>query len=71
MFDFNPFEPGNFSTIGCWENDQEQKVNQLVSDYQNKIVGSYILTREMNSRGIDYFNLPQYLKDRIDMIEVY
>ena len=70
-FDFNPFEVGNFSTLGCFENDQELKVNQLVNDFKYCSVSVSELTNEMRSRGIVYNMLPQYLIDRIDEINVY
>ena len=79
MYDFghiNPFEVGNFSFLAAWENDQETKVNRLVRiltdpDVTCKVpVSKELLEQGFDAFGIDYSNLPQYLKDKIDLIDI-
>lgn len=47
-FDFNPLEVGNFSTIGCWENDQELKEKYGTT--------SRYATFSYNDNDDDYYN---------------
>lgn len=68
----HPFVVGDFSTIAAWENDQEEKVNRFVKimlDYPGSI-NVQMIEEGFEAFGIDYPNLPQYLKDKIDMIDI-
>jgi hypothetical protein len=69
MFDFNPLQVGNFATLSAWENDQEAKVHDMIKhvlyNYGYR-VPSTLITEEINNYGIDFPNLPQWLKDEIN-----
>ena len=77
MFDvleLNPLEVGNFGTLAAWENDQETKVYELMDSFQCDDRWQVITVRDLENAfeyfGIDYPNLPQYLKDTIDELNV-
>ena len=70
----NPWEVGNFSTIGMLEEDMENRVREMVDELKYKYglcLPAYIVTEEMQNRGIPYERLPQYMIDIIDELEVY
>lgn len=72
----HPFLVGDFSTLSAWEYDQEQKVNRLVHILTDpELVSKVDITKELLEQGfeafgIDYPNLPQFLKDKIDTIDI-
>lgn len=72
----HPFLVGDFSTLSAWEYDQEEKVNRLVHILTDpELVSKVNITKELLEQGfdafdIDYPNLPQYLKDKIDLIDI-
>ena len=72
----NPFVVGNFSFLAAWENDQEEKVNRLVRILTDpELISKITITKDLLEQGfnafeIDYPNLPQYLKDKIDLIDI-
>ena len=77
MFDIlelNPLEVGNFGTLAAFENDQEEKVNRLMDSFQCDDRWRVITVRDLENAfdyfGVDYPNLPQFLKDRIDELDV-
>lgn len=71
--ELQPWIVGDPSTLAAWENDQEDKVHQMM-DYFEDDRWVYITARHideaMDMFGIDYPNLPQYLKDLIDEIDI-
>lgn len=70
----NPFEVGNLSTLGMIEDAMEDRVRNMVSDLKYKYglcVPAYVVTEEMQNREIPYEQLPQYMKDIIDELDVY
>jgi hypothetical protein len=74
-FELNPLEVGNISTIGLWENIQEERVDKMIKwilrNYGIR-VPSYLVDEMIKNFEVDYFNLPQYLVNRIDnAFEVY
>lgn len=74
MFDvlqLDPLEVGNFGTLAAFENDQEEKVDRLVAFFQKfDEVEVSDLEDGFETFGVDYPNLPQFLKDKIDKINV-
>lgn len=63
-------EIGNPWIVGMVENDQELRIDELLND-----IDAPISVEEfedvMLKYGINYSVLPQYLKDRIDKIDLY
>lgn len=70
----HPFLVGDFSTLSAWENDQESKVYDMIEmfedKYKYKVITAYDVDAAMEHYGIDYPNLPQFLKDEIDTINI-
>jgi hypothetical protein len=60
-----------FSYASWLENDQASVINDFVDKYQNSVLDSKYVTQMLNDNSISYDNLPQYLKDKLDTIEVY
>lgn len=75
MFDLQlePWIVGDSATLAAWENDQEEKVYQMI-DFFNDDRWTFITAEDideaMENFDIDYLNLPQYLKDLIDKIDI-
>lgn len=75
MFDMHlePWIVGDISTIGLAEELAEQQVDDLV-DYVRRNYGSCLridqLEDAMGLFDIDYFSLPKYLQDKIDIFNV-
>lgn len=67
------WQVGNLPTgiIGCWENDQELKVRDMVDEFRFGTYPASLIEDEMRERGIEYWQLPQYIKDMVDEIDVY
>lgn len=63
-------EIGNPWIVGMVENDQELRIDELLND-----IDAPISVEEfedvMLKYGINYSVLPQYLKDKIDKIDLY
>ena len=71
ILELKPWEVGNPGTLAAWENDQEEKVNRLMNFFQRfDEVEVTDLEEGFKTFGIDYPNLPQYLKDKIDELDV-
>ena len=69
-----PFTVGNLSFIGMVEDDMENRVRDMVYDLKYKYglcVPAYVVTEEMERREIPYEQLPGYMKDIIDELDVY
>lgn len=68
------FEVGNPWMLGGYENQQEESIDRMI-DYVNANFCGRIsigMFRHLMSKfGVDYQNLPQFLKDRLDTIDVY
>lgn len=67
--ELRPWIVGDFSTLAAWENDQESKVWDMVESFQDDrwlFITAEDVDKAMEFFGIDYPNLPQYLKDVID-----
>lgn len=75
MFDLQlePWIVGDTATLAAWENDQEEKIYQMI-DFFNDDRWVFITAQDidtaMENFGIDYPNLPQYLKNLIDEIDI-
>lgn len=68
------FDVGNTWMLGGYENLQEELVNQMIDYIDTNYCGrvSIDMFRSLMSRfGVDYQNLAQFLKDRLDTIDVY
>lgn len=68
-----PWIPGDLATIAAWENDQEEKIDRML-DYFEDDRWVFITPRDVEEAfeifGIDYPNLPNWLKDKIDEINI-
>ena len=75
MFDMDlePWIVGDISTIGLFNELAESQVDDLV-DYVRMNYGSCLTVDQLENAfdlfDIDYMQLPQYLKDRIDTFNV-
>ena len=75
MLDMNlePWIVGDISTIGLCEELLESQVDDVI-DYIRSNYGSSLRVDQMDSAldlfDVDYENLPQYLKDRLDTFNV-
>lgn len=67
--ELNPLVAGDFSILAAWENDQEDKVYQMIDYFKDDrwvFITPRHITEAIDSFGIDYPNLPQWLKNLID-----
>lgn len=64
---------GNLSALGLLEDDIEEKVHAMVQELQSYglCVPAYLVTEKLQEYGIPYDQLPQYLIDEIDTLEVF
>lgn len=64
---------GNLSAVGMVENDLEDKIYAIVQELQGYglCVPAWMVTEKLEEYNIDYPMLPQYLKDELDLLEVY
>lgn len=75
MLDMNlePWIVGDISTVGLCEELLESQIDDVV-DYIRSNYGSCLRVDQMDSAldlfDVDYENLPQYLKDRLDTFNV-
>ena len=73
FFNSENFE-GTMSAIGCAENDLENRVWDMVEDLKYRCglcVPAWMVTEELQKRGIPYEMLPPRIKDIIDELDVY
>lgn len=71
--ELQPWIVGDPSTLAAWENDQEEKVYRLMDSFDDDrwhVITRYDLKNAFEYFGVDYPNLPQYLKDTIDEINI-
>lgn len=72
--ELQPWIVGDFSTLAAWEHDQEMKVNRMIDYFKYNHPYDYIRAQDIDNAmdlfGIDYINLPQWLQDKIDEIEI-
>ena len=74
IFSPYPFEPTNLCAVGMLEDALENEIRDMIRNLKNKYglcVPAYMITEELEKRKIDYMRLPRYLKDEIDILEVY
>lgn len=64
---------GNLSALGLLEEDLAFKVHEMVNELKGYglCVPSYLVTEKLQEYNIPYAQLPQYLIDEIDSLEVY
>lgn len=69
IFDFNPLEVGNSMTLGMTEESLVDDIRQLAALSRN---GCSVYTTDihnlLNSYGVNYMNLSQWVKNEIDKI---
>lgn len=69
IFNFNPLEVGNPMTLGMAEESLVDDIKQLAALSRN---GCSVYTTDvhklLNSYGVNYMNLSQWIKDEIDKI---
>ena len=53
------------------ENDQMTNINDFVNNNLHRRVPVSEVERFFRENRIDYYTLPQYLKDKIDELDVY
>ena len=73
-FEFNPLEVGNPMTLGLMEEEElENRVRAMIKElkYYGLCVPSYLVTQKLEEYEIPYDQLPQYLINEIDELEVY
>lgn len=73
-FGVTPFEPGNMLYVGI----QEELIENVIDDFVERIVfcrrgicAASEVVEFLEENEIDYNLLPQYLKDKLDEIDVY
>ena len=70
-FDFNPLEVGNPMTLGMLEEEFVSKVDDMAwAAHAGRPVYSADIQRLLNEYHVDYLSLPQWIKDRIDTIDI-
>lgn len=64
---------GNLSALGLLEEDIEERVHAMVQELRGYglCVPAYLVTEKLQEYEIPYDQLPQYLIDEIDTLEVY
>ena len=71
--ELQPWIVGDTSTLAAWEYDQEEKIDRML-DYFEDDRWVFITARDVEEAfemfGIDYPNLPDWLKDKIDEINI-
>lgn len=72
----NPFQVGNIGMVSMYNDAQETNVNDMMNWIRrnygfNVELSAATLTHLIDKFNIDYPNLPKYLKDVIDTIDVY
>jgi hypothetical protein len=73
-FELNPLEVGNPMTLGLMEETElENRVRAMIKElrYYGLCVPAYLVTQKLEEYGIPYDQLPQYLINEIDELEVY
>lgn len=60
-----------FSYLSWLENDQASNIIDFVDQNQYFSIPKYKVDRFLDDNHINYFDLPPYLKDKIDELDVY
>lgn len=71
--ELKPWIAGDPSTLAAWENDQEEKVYLMLEYFKDdrwRVISSSDVDEAIRIFDIDYVNLPQWLKDEIDTINI-
>ena len=69
-----PFEPTNLSAVGMIYDSLDAAIEDIIHECKTYglCVPAYKVTESLERHEIDYMQLPQYLKDKIDNeLEVY
>lgn len=72
-FGVEPFEPGNMLYVGMEQELVESVINDFVDNVFRYLDGKCYVADVINmlvENDIDYECLPQYLKDKLDLIEI-
>lgn len=73
-FGVTPFEPGNIMYVGIQEELIENVINDFVERitlYRRGVCASSEVVEFLEENEIEYPLLPQYLKDKLDELDVY
>lgn len=73
-FGVTPFEPGNMLYVGIQEELIENVINDFVERitvYRRGICATSEVVEFLKENEIDYNLLSQYLKDKLDELDVY
>ena len=64
---------GNLSALGLVTEDIENRVHDMVQELKGYglCVPAYLVTEKLDEYNIPYTELPQYLLDEIDTLEVF
>lgn len=69
-WELDPLIPGDTITLGLAEQTiLENKITDMINyirDHYGYFISSSIIDEQLAAREIDYVELPQYLKDKID-----
>ena len=60
-----------FSYCSWLENDISSNIIDFVNKYRYSSIPKYKVDEFLKYNHIDYYELPQYLKDKIDELDVY
>lgn len=59
-----------FSYLSWLENDQATKINDFVDNNKYRLITKYEVDNFLEENYINYFDLPRYLKDKIDELDI-
>lgn len=59
-----------FSYLSWLENDQATKINDFVDNNKYRLIPKYEVDNFLKENYINYFDLPRYLKDKIDELDI-
>lgn len=65
------FDNNVFSYCSWLENDQASNIIDFVDDNKYRPIPKSKVDSFLQENHIDYFDLPQYLKDKLDEIDIY
>lgn len=60
-----------FSYCSWLENDMSSNIINFVNKWQGKPVPKWKVDQFLRQEHIDYYSLPQYMKDELDKLNVY
>ena len=59
-----------FSYLSWLENEQATKINDFVDNNKYRLIPKYEVDNFLEENYISYFDLPRYLKDKIDELDI-